>query len=65
MDSSAGKAICQRLGVGRVRVLDIRTLWLQAKVRDKQVAVIKQDGDSNVADFRTKVRFWQGQGLKD
>ena len=55
MDSSAGKAIAQMIGVGRVRCLDVRTLWLQAKVRDKLLVVIKQDGGTNVADVGTKV----------
>ena len=54
MDSSAGKAIAQRLGVGRVRCLDVRTLWLQTKVRDKKLVVIKQAGESNLADIGTK-----------
>ena len=55
MDSSAGKAIAQRLGVGRVRCLDVRTLWLQAKVRDKKLVIVKQDGENNIADIGTKV----------
>ena len=31
-DSSAAKCISQREGVGKVRHLDTRTLWLQAEV---------------------------------
>ena len=30
---SAAKAVCQTNGVGRVRHLEVRTLWLQGKVR--------------------------------
>ncbi|CAK0871316.1 unnamed protein product, partial [Prorocentrum cordatum] len=54
MDSSAGKAICHRIGVGRIRHLEVRTLWLQAKVRDKKLAVVKQAGETNLADIGTK-----------
>ena len=55
LDSSAAKAICQRVGVGRVRHLEVRTLWLQAKVNDKKIVVVKQNGDTNIADIGTKV----------
>ena len=54
LDSSAAKAISQRSGVGRVRRLEVRTLWLQAKVREKKIYVIKQDGETNTADIGTK-----------
>ena len=54
LDSSAAKAISQRSGVGRVRHLEVRTLWLQAKVCEKKIYVIKQDGETNTADIGTK-----------
>ncbi|CAK0850526.1 unnamed protein product, partial [Prorocentrum cordatum] len=54
IDSSAGKAVCHRVGVGRIRHLEVRTLWLQAKVRDKKLVVIKQAGETNLADVGTK-----------
>ncbi|CAK0818910.1 unnamed protein product [Prorocentrum cordatum] len=54
MDSSAGKAVCHRVGVGGIRHLEVRTLWLQAKVRDKKLAVVKQAGETNLADVDTK-----------
>ena len=44
----------QRSGVGRIRHLEVRTLWLQAKVREKKIAVIKQAGETNIADIGTK-----------
>jgi hypothetical protein len=34
LDSSAAKAICQRIGVGRVRHLEVRRLRLQSKVHE-------------------------------
>ncbi|CAK0831086.1 unnamed protein product, partial [Prorocentrum cordatum] len=54
IDSSAGKAVCHRVGVGRIRHLEVRTLWLQAKVRDKKLVVIKRAGETNLADAGTK-----------
>ncbi|CAK0822283.1 unnamed protein product [Prorocentrum cordatum] len=54
IDSSAGQAVCHRVGVGGVRHLEVRTLWLQAKVRDKKLAVVKQAGETNLADVGTK-----------
>ena len=36
-DSTAGRGICQRHGVGKVRHLELRYLWLQDRVRLKQV----------------------------
>ena len=54
LDSSAAKAVAQRSGVGRIRHLEVRTLWLQAKVREKKIAVVKQAGETNIADIGTK-----------
>ena len=54
LDSSAAKAEAQRSGVGRIRHLEVRTLWLQAKVREKKIAVIRQAGETNIADIGTK-----------
>ena len=36
-DSTAGRGICQRHGVGKVSHLELRYLWLQDRVRLKQV----------------------------
>ena len=54
LDSSAAKAVCQRIGVGRIRHLEVRSLWLQSKVRDKEIVVFKQDGETNISDIGTK-----------
>ena len=34
--------------------MEVRTLWLHAKVREKKIYVIKQDGEINTADIGTK-----------
>ncbi|CAK0814682.1 unnamed protein product, partial [Prorocentrum cordatum] len=57
MYSAAGKAVCHRIGVGRIRHLEVRTLWLQAKVRDEKLVVVKQAGGTNLADVGTKARM--------
>ena len=40
-DSSAALAISQRVGLGKVRRLEARRLWIQEKVRNKEVKIEK------------------------
>jgi len=54
VDSSAAKAIIQRDGVGKVKHLDIRSLWLQQERAERGLVVAKIPGASNVADLGTK-----------
>ena len=54
-DSSGAIAIAQRLGVGSVKTLETKTLWLQEKLRDKLLAIVKVAGKVNVADVGTKM----------
>ena len=53
-DSSAAKSIAQRVGVGRIRHLEVKVLWVQEQVKKKAMVVVKEPGDSNVADLGTK-----------
>ena len=53
-DSSAAIGICNRTGVGRVRHLAVGQLWVQSKVRDKSIELIKVHGLVNPADLFTK-----------
>merc|ERR1712079_652887 len=53
-DASAAVGMTQRSGVGRVRHLDTRLLWVQDKVREKELTVGKVDGKLNPADVLTK-----------
>eukprot|EP00971_Amphidinium_carterae_P350742 6491716-Amphidinium_carterae.2 len=55
MDSSAGKAIISRLGVGTVRHLEVKCLWMQLLHKQRRLRVMKVKGESNVADIGTKV----------
>ena len=53
-DSSAAKGITARLGTGRVRHLETRCLWIQQKVHDKELVIVKLSKDVNRADIQTK-----------
>ena len=54
-DSSAAKSFVNRRGLGKMRHLEIRDLWLQKEVNEGKVEVSKVRGDSNPADLMTKV----------
>ena len=54
VDSSAAKSIASRIGLGRVRHLEVKFLWLQEVVRDKRLEVKKVHGTQNPAGIRTK-----------
>ena len=54
-DSSAAKSFVCRRGLGRMRHLEIRDLWLQKEVRDGKVEVSKIPGTQNPADLMTKI----------
>ena len=53
-DSSAAKGIATRKGLGKVKHLETRTLWVQEKVDQGIIRVKKVDGAHNVADMLTK-----------
>ena len=52
-DASAGRAIATRRGVGRVRHLDARLLWLQQLCAECVVEVRARPGEHNEADLGT------------
>ena len=54
LDSSAAKAMVQRDGVGKVKHLDTRALWIQAERRDHGLTTRKVPGEKNLADLGTK-----------
>jgi len=53
-DSAAAIGICQRMGVGRVRHLDVAQLWVQEKLKAKELSLHKCLGTENPADILTK-----------
>ena len=54
VDSSAAKAMASRSGVGRVRHMKVRFLWLQDVVKRKRLELKKICGKKNPADVLTK-----------
>jgi len=54
VDSSAAKSIASRTGLGKLRHLEIKFLWLQECVRMGKVVLSKVRGDINPADVLTK-----------
>ncbi|MDA8583693.1 hypothetical protein N9L68_05650, partial [bacterium] len=53
-DSSAAKSMASRKGVGKVRHLAVRFLWLQQAVRDGRLCIRKILGTLNPSDILTK-----------
>lgn len=53
-DSSAARSFASRKGVGRMRHLEVRHLWLQAEVSGQRVLLRRVAGEANPADLLTK-----------
>ena len=53
-DATAAIGMCRRLGIGKIRHLDTSLLWLQHKVRSKDVLLSKIAGAENCADALTE-----------
>ena len=53
-DSSAAIAVSHRQGCGKLRHIHIGQLWIQEKVRDKDLQIRKVPGTENPADLFTK-----------
>ena len=46
--------ICGRQGLGKLRHIDTQCLWIQQRVRDGTIELVKVRGDDNPADLFTK-----------
>ena len=53
-DSSAARAFAARRGLGRMRHIETRMLWLQSQVLARNIVLIKVPGEENPADLMTK-----------
>jgi hypothetical protein len=53
-DSSAAKSFVSRRGLGKMKHIEIRDLWLQEEVLKGFVEVMKVRGTENPADLMTK-----------
>ena len=58
-DSAAAKSFVSRRGLGKMRHLEVRDLWLQEEVLKGNVRVEKIPGDRNPADLMTKFLGWR------
>ena len=54
VDSSSAKSISSRIGLGKLRHMEVKFLWIQEVVRTKRIRMKKVRGDSNPADILTK-----------
>ena len=52
-DATAAIGICKRQGLGRVRHLATADLWVQQRVRGKQLKLYKLPGKENPSDMMT------------
>ena len=57
-DSTAGRGMCQRTGVGTVRHLELRFLWIQERLRLKAFRLNKETTEEMTADILTKYCEW-------
>ena len=53
-DSAAAKSFVSRRGLGKMRHIEVRDLWLQREGMRGQVVVLKVPGEDNPADLMTK-----------
>ena len=57
-DSTAGRGMCQRTGVGKVRHLELRFLWIQERLRLKAFRFNKETTEEMTADILTRCCEW-------
>ena len=53
-DTSAASGIGARRGVGKIRHLETRTLWLQKHITEKEIMLQRKKGSENPSDLGTK-----------
>eukprot|EP00972_Heterocapsa_arctica_P088234 13010343-Heterocapsa_arctica.AAC.1 len=55
MDSAAARGMAKREGVGKVKCLEVKTLWLQQEVKRRRLELRTVPTDDNLADLGTRV----------
>ena len=53
-DSSAAKGTSDRLGLGKLKHVRTRYLWVQERVANRDISIVKIGTHSNFADILTK-----------
>ena len=59
VDAEAAKGIASRCGLGRVRHMETKFLWLQEAVNSKKLELCKVWGQENPADIATKPKSYK------
>lgn len=54
-DSSAARSLAKRQGVGKIRHMDAKHMWVQDYIARREVEVFKIDGKLNPSDLGTKI----------
>ena len=54
VDATAAHGVLKREGVGKIRHLDVRALWIQKAIKDKVLTLHKEGTLTNKADLGTK-----------
>ena len=54
VDASAAKSVASRVGIGKIRHLDVKFLWIQEAVRAGKITIRKVRGVENPAGILTK-----------
>ena len=53
-DASAARGIACRRGLGKVRHIEVNQLWVQDRVANGDIEIVKITGKENIADILTK-----------
>ena len=53
-DASAAIGISNRIGVGKIRHIEVTQLWVQDKVASKEIVIVTVPTEENLADALTK-----------
>ena len=61
-DASAAIGIANRVGIGKVRHIEVNQLWLQEKVYGGEMEILKVKSEENMADALTKAVDAKGIG---
>ena len=54
IDASAAIGVIRRQGLGKLRHIEVRDLWLQHEVKEKRISTHKVESKRNPADLGTK-----------
>ena len=59
VDASAAIGVMRRQGLGKLRHIQVRDLWLQQEIKQGRLTVHKIDSKVNPADLGTKPLSWE------